>query len=327
MTEPILEVVDLSVSYRMPGKGEIRAVEGLSLAISSGETLGVVGESGSGKSTLASAILRLLPSNGSITGGQVIFQGTNLLLLSQEEMRQFRWKAIAVVFQKSMNALSPVHRIDEQFFDVIRVHQPSITREEFMSLAKRLLARVGLRESALQSYPHELSGGMLQRLMIALSLIHNPKLLILDEATTALDVVTQGQILREFKKLREEFSLTTIVITHDISVVAELCDKVAVMYAGQLMELGKIERILTRPDHPYTQALLASFPRLEGPRSRIEGIPGALPDLSQPRLGCVFAERCPRVLPQCQVQSPPNYHLEPDHIVKCHLAGRERTNV
>lgn len=325
MAEPLLQVDRLSVSYRVAGRGDVQAVSNLSFSLMPGETLGVVGESGSGKSTLAAALLHLLASNGRISGGRIRYRGADVTDLDERAMRQYRWKEIAMVFQKSMSALSPVHRIRDQFLDVLRIHEPEITAAEGLERTRHLAETVGLRTTCLDCYPHELSGGMLQRLMIALSLIHQPRLLILDEATTALDVLTQAQVIREIKRLRTEFGLTTIVITHDVSVVAELCDRVAVMYAGELMEIGSVDRLLTEPDHPYTQAFVRSFPQLEGPRRRIEGIPGSLPDLAAPPPGCVFAPRCEHAAAECLERRPDDHRLAEGHAVRCHLVAKGGT--
>lgn len=324
MAVPLLQVKDLSVSYTVSGRA-VKAVSNLSFDLMPGEALGVVGESGSGKSTLAAAILALLAANGRISRGEIRYKGTDLVPLDEGGMRLYRWTEIAMVFQKAMSALSPVHRIRDQFLDVLRIHEPNIPGREGLEGCQALAETVGLRPSALNAYPHELSGGMLQRLMIALSLIHRPQLLILDEATTALDVLTQAQIIREIKRLRSKFELTTIVITHDVSVVAELCDRVAVMYAGELMEIGMVAQLLTEPVHPYTRAFVRSFPELEGPRRRIDGIPGSLPDLADLPDGCVFAPRCPLATSECKAVSPPYHQLAEGHGARCHLIGKGGT--
>ena len=242
------------------------AVRNASLSIDKGDSLGIVGESGSGKSTLAMALLRLHPRSTQITG-EAMFEGKNLLALTNEQMNELRWAKIAVVFQKAMNALSPVHRICTQIEDIYRVHFPQASSEEIRNRTLELLKLVNLPVRVYNLYPHEMSGGMLQRVAIAISLLHNPQLLIFDEATTALDVVTQGQILKEIVEMEKTLETTRIMITHDMSVVATTCNKVAVMYAGEMMEMGMVTDVLTKPRHPYTQGLLGSFPSLKDRKS------------------------------------------------------------
>jgi peptide/nickel transport system ATP-binding protein len=255
----VLRIEDLSVRYRMENK-EIRAVEDLSITIYQGEIVGFVGESGSGKSTLAHAVMKLLPPNAYIKKGKIVLLGYDIVSMSENEIRKVRWKDFSIVFQKSMNSLSPVHKIGEQMKEAILIHNPGVSQAEVYERLKNLLKMVNLPPRVLKSYPHELSGGMMQRVMIALALVNYPKFVIFDEATTALDVVTQGQIIDEIKKLVKELSLTGMVITHDMGVVAEMCDKIAVMYAGRLVEFGDRETILYSPLHPYTKALISSLP-------------------------------------------------------------------
>ena len=263
-----------------------------------------MGESGSGKSTLAMALLRLHPKSTEITG-EALFDGKDLLSISEAEMNELRWMKLAVVFQKAMNALSPVHRISPQIEDIYRVHCPSASGEEIQERAMELLKLVNLPPRVYRLYPHEMSGGMLQRVAIAISLLHHPQLLIFDEATTALDVVTQGQILREILEMEKTLETTRIMITHDMSVVATTCNKVAVMYAGELMEFGMVKDVLTRPRHPYTQGLQDSFPSLKGENPKLLSIPGFLPDLSKDIPGCVFAPRCAHATERCRREKPP----------------------
>lgn len=308
VAETLLDIRGLDFVYRVPA-GEVKAVVDLELAVRTGESVGIVGESGSGKSTLGSAILQLLPPNARIARGSIVLTRRDgppldLVRARPDELREVRWREVATVFQKAMSCLSPVHRISTQFVDVLRVHNPHLRTAEAMSRARELFAAVNLPPQALRSYPHQLSGGMMQRAMIALSLAYSPRLLILDEATTALDVITQGQILTEMRRLKQEFHLTTLVITHDISVIGEVCDRVAVMYAGQLMEVGPTRPILTGPAHPYTRALVASFPKLTGPQTRLLGIEGSLPDLVAPPEGCLFAPRCREADDECLRSRP-----------------------
>lgn len=299
----ILTVKDLNVTYINKTR-RVMAVRRASFSIDKGDSLGIVGESGSGKSTLAMALLRLHPKSTEITG-EALFDGKDLLSISEAEMNELRWMKLAVVFQKAMNALSPVHRISTQIEDIYRVHCPSASGEEIQERAMELLNLVNLPPRVYRLYPHEMSGGMLQRVAIAISLLHHPQLLIFDEATTALDVVTQGQILREILEMEKTLETTRIMITHDMSVVATTCNKVAVMYAGELMEFGMVKDVLTRPRHPYTQGLQDSFPSLKGENPKLLSIPGFLPDLSKDIPGCVFAPRCAHATERCRREKPP----------------------
>ncbi|KYG90049.1 peptide ABC transporter ATP-binding protein [[Bacillus] sp. KCTC 13219] len=316
--EQILEVNNLSVTYINKSK-KVYAVKDVNFRLNKGDSLGIVGESGSGKSTLAMALLRLLPEKSTELSGSADFIGRDLIQLGEEELKHIRWSELAVVFQKSMNALSPVHRIGKQIEDIYRVHKPNANKEEIFNRITSLLRLVNLSERVYTMYPHELSGGMLQRISIAISLVHNPKLLIMDEATTALDVVTQGQILDEIVKMEQTLDVTRIMITHDISVVAASCNKIAVMYAGELMEIGYVKDILKNPQHPYTKGLLASFPSLKGEKLRLTGISGFLPDLSQRYEGCIFASRCKNAMEQCKKVKPVGIEMCNGNTVWCHL--------
>ena len=299
----ILTVKDLNVTYINKTR-RVMAVRRASFSIDKGDSLGIVGESGSGKSTLAMALLRLHPKSTEITG-EALFDGKDLFSISEAEMNELRWMKLAVVFQKAMNALSPVHRISTQIEDIYRVHCPNASGEEIQERAMELLKLVNLPPRVYRLYPHEMSGGMLQRVAIAISLLHHPQLLIFDEATTALDVVTQGQILLEILEMEKTLETTRIMITHDMSVVATTCNKVAVMYAGELMEFGMVKDVLTRPRHPYTQGLQDSFPSLKGENPKLLSIPGFLPDLSKDIPGCVFAPRCVHATERCRREKPP----------------------
>lgn len=316
----LLRINNLNVIYKVEGK-EIRAVKDVSLDVNSRDAIGIVGESGSGKSTLAMAILRLLPHGVSETTGEIIFDGVDILKMDEEQLRQIRWKDIAVVFQKSMNSLSPVHKIGYQMKDIYRVHRPEARDEEIGERILELFELVNLSPRVYDLYPHELSGGMMQRVCIALSLIYYPRLLILDEATTALDVVTQGQILEEIMGLEERLNLTRIMITHDVSVVASTCNRVAVMYAGYLLESGYVKDVLIKPKHPYTQGLLSSFPSLTGERKDLRGIPGFLPDLGVEHKGCIFADRCRKAMEKCFIEEPRMMEFPGHWKVACHLVG------
>lgn len=313
-----LEVNRLNVTYKTNQK-RIYAVKDASLSIEKGDSLGIVGESGSGKSTLAMAVLRLLSDNVADVQGQIHFLGKDLLTLDKEELRKLRWNNLAVVFQKSLNALSPVHRIGEQIEDIYRVHKPQATKKEIQERVQYLFGLVNLGERVYRLYPHELSGGMLQRVSIAISLLHEPNLLVLDEATTALDVITQGQILEEIKKMEQQLDMTRMMITHDMSVVATSCNKIAVMYAGEIMEMGLVQEVLSNPRHPYTQGLIASFPSLKGERNELKAIAGSLPDLAQAYNYCIFAPRCPMASRRCFTEKPQASDLGPHSWVKCLL--------
>jgi len=318
--EPVLELKNVSVTYKNAEK-EVYAVRNVSLRIEKGDSLGIVGESGSGKSTLAMAVLRLLSENSAVVEGEAMFGGRNLLAMSQEELRELRWTQLAVVFQKAMNSLSPVHRIGTQFEDIYRVHEPKASKAEIKKRVLELFKLVNLPERVYRLYPHEMSGGMLQRTAIALSLLHNPKLLIFDEATTALDVVTQGQILKEVVEMEKTLDMTRIMITHDMSVVAVSCNKIAVMYAGEFMEVGMTKDVLSHPMHPYTKGLLQAFPSLKGEVNELKAIPGFLPDLSKKSAGCIFAPRCPYKTAACEQMKPEPVTLEDGRIVACLAVG------
>lgn len=316
----LLEIRDLNVTYKVKEK-EIKAVKDFTLNVDRQDSIGIVGESGSGKSTLAMAVLQLLPKKTASVTGKVLFDDVDLLKLTQDEFRRIRWKDIAVVFQKSMNSLSPVHRIGFQMSDIYKVHEPKAKAKEVKQRILELFNLVNLPDKVFDYYPHELSGGMMQRVSIALSLIYYPKLLILDEATTALDVVTQGQILDEIMKMEEKLKLTRIMITHDLSVVSSTCKKAAVMYAGRLVEFGYAVDVLTKPKHPYTQELLASHPSLTGKKEDSTGIKGSLPDLSIIPKGCIFADRCKKAKEICFNKRPQMLDLSNNWKAACHLVG------
>jgi len=319
----LLDIKKLCITYHT-NQRSILAVNDVSISIKRGESLGIVGESGSGKSTLAMALLQLLPNDIAEVSGELIFQGRDLLKCSKSELKDIRWKELSVVFQKSMNALSPVHKIGKQMEDIYRVHDSRSGRKEIKERIIELFRMVNLSERVYGLYPHELSGGMLQRVSIALSLLHRPSMVIFDEATTALDVITQGQILAEIKRLTEEMSMTAMIITHDVSVVATTCKKIAVMYAGCLMEFGDADVVLTEPVHPYTKGLLNSFPTLEGERKNLRGIPGSLPDLGKLPAGCVFAPRCDKAFGLCYEERPACISISDEQKAACHLYGGDR---
>lgn len=314
----LLEVKNVNIAYNTPGK-KVKAVRNVSLTVDEQESVGIVGESGSGKSTLAMGILRLLPENIIEVSGEALLEGEDIFKMDEKRLRDVRWTTMSVVFQKAMNSLSPVHRIGKQMEDIYHVHYPDVSEEEVKKRVYELLKIVNLADRVYMSYPHELSGGMMQRVAIALSLIFSPKLLIMDEATTALDVVTQGQILNEIMELEKNMKIARIMITHDVSVVASTCKRVVVMYAGELMEQGKVEDVLVNPKHPYTQGLLNSFPSFKGERGNLKGIEGSLPDLSLEMPGCVFADRCPHATKKCFEVKPKQHEIKSRWTVACHL--------
>lgn len=318
-TAPLLALDGLTIDYRT-ASGRIQAVQDVTFALPAGESIGLVGESGSGKSTVAAGILRLLPENAAIASGTVRFSGTDLARVSTRDLdRTWRWRRMSTVAQRSLSALSPVHRVADQLHDVLRLHEPRLSERQRDERIADLLTAVRLPPRVLRAYPFELSGGMMQRTMIALGLLCNPPFLILDEATTALDVITQGQILTEVNRLRREFDLTLMVISHDIGVINSVADRIAVLYAGQLMEVAPRGRFFPVPAHPYSRALVSSVPSLRGQAGRLRGIPGSLPDLRTPPAGCRFAPRCPHAMPECTVAPPPLYEVAPGHTVRCVL--------
>ncbi len=312
----LLELKDVNISYHTPTK-TVYAVQDVSLTVEEEDSVGIVGESGSGKSTLAMGILRLLPENITEINGEALLNGKDLLKLSRKELNEVRWVDISVVFQKAMNALSPVHRIGDQMEDIYHVHYPNTPKAEVKKRVYELLKMVNLSDRVYSSYPHELSGGMMQRVAIALSLIFEPKILIMDEATTALDVVTQTQILNEIMELEKNMKIARIMITHDMSVVSSTCKHVVVMYAGRIMEHGKVEDVLVNPKHPYTKGLMQSFPSFTGEKTNLRGIEGNLPDMSELPKGCVFAPRCPFAKEHCFKEIPTLKEVKPGWNVAC----------
>jgi peptide/nickel transport system ATP-binding protein len=328
----VLEISDLSVVYRTP-TGDVRAVEKVNLSLHHGEVIGLAGESGSGKSTLAYGATRLLRPPALITSGSVRYNGrhagggeADILRMAGNELHKIRWSEIAIVFQSAMNALNPVLRVRDQLLDAIHAHL-KLSREEAREKAATLLDLVGIPRTRLRSYPHELSGGMRQRVMIAMALAADPEIIIMDEPTTALDVVVQRDILAQIVELKETLGFSILFITHDMSLLLELADRIAVMYAGQLLEVGSAEDLNKEPAHPYTKGLLNSFPSLRGPRRVLTGIPGSPPDLRNPPPGCPFQARCGYARPACgeveMVLAPVSGAASLAHVSACPFVGPE----
>ena len=319
---PLLELRNLSTHYvSARGTRVVRAVDEVSLSLEAGSTLGIVGESGSGKSTLALTILRLLPPAARITGGEILFDGEDLRTKSDGEMRRIRGKRIAMILQDPMASLNPLFTVGDQVGEALRVHE-GVGRAGAWSRAKELLksVRISAPESRVREYPHQMSGGMRQRIVGAIAISCSPRLLIADEPTTSLDLTIQAQYLNLLRDLQRQHELALIFITHNLGIVAKMCDQVAVMYAGRLVEWGPVTRIFDAPAHPYTQALLGSIPRMGDGRERLTAIEGQPPDLAAPPPGCAFHPRCPQVMDQCREQAPLETVLAPRHTTRCWLS-------
>lgn len=316
----MLEVDSLIVDYRAR-RGNVRAVDDVSFSLEKGETLGLVGESGSGKSTLGLSLLRLVPYPGVIVNGHIRINGTDILALSEEEMRSIRGRKVAFIFQDPMTSLNPVKEIGAHFVELIRTHESKISEEEALKRAKTTLNDLGILPERINDYPHQFSGGMRQRIMIALAIALNPDLVIADEPTTALDVIVQAKILDLLKSLRDEYGMALILITHDLSIVLERCDKILVMYAGHLVEYANSTDLHKNPRHPYTQGLLRSIPNIELADQKLEAIPGSPPDLLNPPKGCRFWPRCSYTMDICHAKEPPIIDAKNGHLVRCFLYG------
>ncbi|RJX29715.1 MAG: ABC transporter ATP-binding protein [Desulfarculus sp.] len=313
---PLLSVENLCIGYRT-AQGLLKAVEGVNFTLEAGSSLGLVGESGCGKTTIGMALMGLLPPNGRISEGRIVLDGVDLAALSEEELRAVRWRDVAMIFQAAMNALNPVQRVSRQMTEAISTHRPELGKEELLGQVEGLFQLVGLPLARLHDYPHQYSGGMKQRAIIAMALALNPKLIIADEPTTALDVVVQDQILKETKALQDKFHMGIIFISHDISIVAEVCQHIGVMYAGQLVESGSTEQVFYSPRHPYTMALVNSFPTLTGERKELTPIPGEPPNLIGVIPGCRFCDRCPRSEAFCKLEPPSWQEVAAGHRVLC----------
>ncbi|GAA3218704.1 ABC transporter ATP-binding protein [Dactylosporangium siamense] len=327
LTRPLLEIKNLDVDYGL-GDEAVKAVRDVSLTIHRGEVVGLAGESGSGKSTLAYGVTRLLPPPGVVSNGSVVYHPPtgdpyDVLNLSHHELRKYRWAETSIVFQGAMNSLNPVHKVSVQLMDAIKAHEPTSSKASRLARAKELLRLVGIAEDRLEAYPHQLSGGMRQRVMIGMALALEPQLVIMDEPTTALDVVMQRQILGQLVELRERLGFSVLFITHDLSLLVEFSDRIAIMYGGRIVEEAPSAAIYRDPKHPYSEGLLRSFPALRGARRELTGIPGSPPDLRGMPTGCSFHPRCPKAFEPCSTDLPilgkPDDHVGEPRTVACWL--------
>ena len=319
MSNPILEIKDLKVYYYVEA-GAVKAVDGVDISLDPGVKMGLVGESGSGKSTMALALMRMIKQPGRVVGGQMLLDGLDLLTLSDEEMRQTRLSQLSMIPQGAMNSLHPLMRIGEQIIDGIRDHDGTLAKSELQERVYALMDAVELDRKVARMYPHELSGGMKQRACVAIAISMHPKLIIADEPTSALDVVIQRQVMETLDRLQEELDLSIILIGHDMGLMAQFVDQLAVMYAGKLMEVGDIGNIFAEPLHPYTRLLIESLPVLDN-RGVFTGIPGVTPSLIDPPSGCVFHTRCPYAFERCEHEAPDYEHIRPGRWIACHLHG------
>jgi peptide/nickel transport system ATP-binding protein len=326
----LLELQELVVDYVTPGR-RVRAVDHVSLTIGAGELVGLAGESGCGKTTIGNAIMQILRPPAQVTGGRILFRGEDVGGRRPDEVRRYRWRNVSMVFQSAMNALNPVMRVGDQFVDMMRAHE-RIDRRHALARAAELLELVGIDGRRVRAYPHELSGGMRQRVIIAMALALKPELVIMDEPTTALDVVVQREILQEIDALKREFGFAVLFITHDLSLLLELADRIGIMYAGELVETAPARGFADRALHPYTLGLLRSFPPVTGPLERMSGIPGMPPDLADPPSGCRFHPRCPLCLPGNEAlyvrqteERPVLREVGAGHLVACHLVEEEHS--
>lgn len=314
----LLRIKNLTIGYQLAGQSG-KAVDGITFDLKKGECLGLVGESGSGKTTIAKSILKLLPSNAEILEGSIILKNKELVGLNEKEMDRIRWSEVSLVPQSAMNALDPVSRISKQMITTFQAHKNSFkNKKEILEKCQQLLEMVGLNRKRIFDYPHQFSGGMRQRVIIAMAIALDPDLIIADEPTTALDVVMQAQIIDLLKSLTIENGKSIILITHDISIVAEICQKVGVIYCGSLMEYGDIRKVFNEPFHPYTMGLKGAFPTIRDPNKALISIPGSSPMLLERKEGCGFANRCPHALDICKEKKPLASMIEKNHYAACH---------
>ena len=316
MKDKFLDIKDLHIHY-VTQEGTVKAVNGVNIELNKGETLGLVGETGAGKTTTALGVLRLIPNPpGEIISGEILFEGRDVLLETEEDMRKIRGKKVSMIFQDPMTSLNPVMTVGEQISEVIEIHE-DVTSKEADIKAKEMLELVGIQGSRSNDFPHQFSGGMQQRVVIAIALACNPELLIADEPTTALDVTIQAQVLELMNNLKKEFNTAMLLITHDLGVVAEACDKVAIMYAGEIVEYADIENLFEHTKHPYTLGLFGSIPNLEEDVERLKPIKGLMPDPTELPTGCKFHPRCPHADPVCSTKHPEETEVSPGHKVRC----------
>jgi oligopeptide/dipeptide ABC transporter ATP-binding protein len=320
----VLELRDLRVYYTLYGS-EVRAVDGIEVAVDGRDVLGIVGESGSGKSTLAKAVTQALPSNAAIKGGEIIFEGIDLLKLKDDDFKKnIAWKKISMIPQAAMNSLDPLFRVKEQIYETLKAHNFDGNFEQHVN---KLLGYVDLESSVLNLYPNELSGGMKQRIMILIGLLFMPKLLIADEPTTALDVLTQQHILKKLREIKRDLRVSMILISHDLPVVVENCDRIAIMYAGKIVEYAHIQELLKNPRHPYTVGLLNSHPDIMATKQSLAYIPGTPPSLSSEIRGCRFAPRCPLASKICKENEPPSLEVAKNHFAACYHSDKVREDL
>ncbi|MGE5593683.1 MAG: ABC transporter ATP-binding protein [Betaproteobacteria bacterium] len=315
--DPLLELDDFTMHYSTKA-GWVQAVDGVTLSLAKGQALGLVGESGCGKTSIAMSIMKLLPYNSNVVRGRILFEGRDIYSMTDEEVRRMRWKGVAMIFQAAMNSLNPVYRVGNQIVEAIVTHEPETSEEEAWARVGSLFELVGIPKERMYNYPHEYSGGMKQRAVIAMALACNPKLIIADEPTTALDVIVQDRILREMDQIRRKINMSMIYISHDVSVIAEVSDVVAVMYAGKLVELGQADDVFKRPRHPYTYALMRAYPSILGEKRELATIPGEPPNLLDPPSGCRFHPRCDRATAECSAADPVWREIYPGHYCACH---------
>ena len=320
----LLTVNGLTVEY-WTRRGKIRAVENASFTLDRRETLGVVGESGSGKSTLGLSLIKLVPKPGRIITGDISLEGQNIRRMKDEEMRDVRGRRISYVFQDPMTSLNPVEKIKDHFVELIQTHEPKVSKTQALERANQLFRDVGIQEERINDYPHQLSGGMRQRVMIALALALNPSVVIADEPTTALDVIVQAKILDLLNSLKNRYGMALILITHDLSIVLQRSDKIIVMYAGRIVEYASSVNLYSSTQHPYSQGLLKSIPNIELTDQKLEAIEGSPPDLLNPPKGCRFWPRCSFAMPECRTEEPPLFETKKNHLVRCYLY-KDETN-
>lgn len=322
MSNRVLDIKDLRIQY-VTDDGIVEAVNGINIALDKGNTLGLVGETGAGKTTTALSIFGLIPHPpGKVVSGSIILDGLNIMDLSEKELEKVRGKTASMIFQDPMTALNPVIRVGDQIAEAISIHQ-NVTKEEAKEKAKEMLELVGIPGNRMEEYPHQFSGGMKQRVIIAIALSCSPKVLIADEPTTALDVTIQAQVLELMKELKEKFQMSMIMITHDLGVVAEVCDDVAIMYAGRIVEQGTLEEIFTNGKHPYTEGLFNSIPNIDDRKSKLIPIKGLMSDPYNLPKGCSFYNRCNYAMPICETQKPEKMNISDSHFVECHLYTKD----